>query len=67
MKVKSRFGILGVALITPVILSIPLGSMLAARFFSDNKMALPILMIAVLFWSVVLTTLVVNLGWFSHT
>ena len=67
IKVKSKFGILGLAFITPVVLSIPIGSMLAARFFSDNKMTLPVLMTLVLFWSLVLTTLVVNLGWLAHT
>ncbi|MBL4625578.1 MAG: hypothetical protein JKY42_10635 [Flavobacteriales bacterium] len=57
VKVKSNFGILGLALITPVTISIPVGSMLAARYFGESKLAIYFLMGAVVFWSFVLTTI----------
>ncbi len=55
VKVKGKWGLYGLALITPVLLSIPLGSVIAARFFNTQKRTLPILILAVLFWSVTLT------------
>lgn len=55
--IKHRFGIIGIALITPSILSIPLGSIVMAKFFKHKKEALPALMISVTFWGVLLTFL----------
>jgi uncharacterized membrane protein len=57
VKVKKRFGMVGIAILTPAFLSIPLGSIVMAKFFKHNKMALPVLMVSVVFWGVVLTVL----------
>ena len=57
IKVKANFGIVGLALITPVTISIPVGSILAARYFGDNKWAIYFLMASIVFWSFVLTTI----------
>ena len=54
IKVKSGYGLIGLALLTPVLFSIPLGCFLAARFYYKNKWTLPALLSAVVFWSFIL-------------
>ena len=56
IKVKSTYGLVGLALLTPCLLSIPLGALLAARYFDDDKRTLPFLLASVVIWSLVLTT-----------
>lgn len=52
-----NYGIFGLALITPVFISIPVGSFLAARFFSNQKKMVNILMsMSVVLWSVSIAT-----------
>lgn len=55
IKIKGNFGLLGLALLTPAIISIPIGSVVAARFYKENKLTLPVLVISTLIWSVALT------------
>lgn len=57
IKVKSKFGIVGLAFISPVTISIPVGSILAARYFGDNKLSIYYLMASIVFWSFTLTTI----------
>jgi len=57
IKVKSSYGLIGLALLTPIIFSIPIGSLLAARFFSRNKYVLHYLLGSVIFWSLLLPVL----------
>lgn len=55
IRIKHRFGVLGIALITPTMLSIPLGSIIMAKFFKHKKEALPALIVSVAVWGVLLT------------
>jgi uncharacterized membrane protein len=50
--VKHRFGLLGIALLTPLLLSIPIGCFLAVRYFKDKHRILIYMFCAILFWSV---------------
>ena len=50
--VKQRFGLVGIALLTPLLLSIPIGCFLAVRYFKDKQRILVFMFGAVLFWSV---------------
>lgn len=64
VRTKAKYGLIGLALITPVIISIPVGSIIAARYFSRTRGTIYYLFMSVLFWSLVLTsasTHVVNL------
>jgi hypothetical protein len=54
LKVKRNFGVPGIALISPVILSIPLGVFLAIRFFGDRKKIIYWFSGSVILWTVVL-------------
>ncbi len=55
VKVKKRFGLGGLAFITPAIISIPIGSILAAKYFRKRSETLPILLLSVVLWSFLLT------------
>ena len=57
-----RMGLIGLALITPSIISIPAGCMLAAKYFSHDKRVVPILFSAVVLWAFILTFLASILG-----
>lgn len=57
VKTKIRYGIIGLALITPVTISIPVGAILAARYFSREKLTVPLLLFSIVLWSLILTTI----------
>lgn len=54
-----KYGLLGVAIITPVLLSIPLGTFIAARYFQNQSQVLKYLCASVVFWSVIISSLVI--------
>lgn len=56
VKVKTKYGLIGISVITPIILSIPIGCFLARRFYSNEKKTLPMMLLGVLSWTVVFTT-----------
>ncbi len=58
ISIKNRFGLLGLATITPLVLSTPLGAFLAERFFKDKKRIIIYLSISVVFWELVFYSLV---------
>jgi uncharacterized membrane protein len=57
IKVKHKVGIFGIAFITPTILGIPLGAIIAAKFFKHKRYTLPVLILSVVLWSVAFTAL----------
>ncbi|NQV52278.1 MAG: hypothetical protein HQ500_03805 [Flavobacteriales bacterium] len=62
IRIKASWGILGVAMLSPCLLSIPLGSLIAARYFRYDRRTLPMLIGAVVFWSLLLTTATALIG-----
>ncbi len=54
VKIKLRLGIIGIALITPTGISIPLGSVIMAKFFKHSKWAYPLLLFSVVFWALLI-------------
>lgn len=59
VKIKREYGLIGLAAITPIFLSIPLGTFLAARFFHDQKKVLTYLSASVIVWSVIVSSVVI--------
>lgn len=55
---KNNSGILGIALLTPILLSIPLGTFLAVRFFGRNIKTLVVLSFTLIAWSIIISCLV---------
>lgn len=56
VRVKHGWGLKGLAALTPILLSIPIGSIIAAKYFKHDRRTLPILFSSVLIWSVVLSS-----------
>jgi hypothetical protein len=50
IRMKKRFGIWGIALITPLGLSMPVGTFVAERFYKDKKKVILVFSIAAIFW-----------------
>ncbi len=57
IKTKKRFGLLGVSLITPSIISIPVGTFLIHRLYKGKIKNILVLVLALLIWSTLLNLL----------
>lgn len=55
IKTVRKYGLFGIAFLTPVFFSIPIGTFIALRFFPDKKKTIPVLAAAVFGWSFVLS------------
>lgn len=54
IRIKQRFGLAGLAFITPLLLSTPLGAFLAEKFYKDKRKIIIYLSVSVVFWSLTL-------------
>ena len=54
-----RFGLVGIALLTPTLLSIPVGTIIAARYFRNPRKVVGYLCASVVLWSLILSSAVV--------
>jgi hypothetical protein len=54
-----RFGLVGIALLTPTLLSIPVGTLIAARYFRNPRKVVGYLCASVVLWSLILSSAVV--------
>lgn len=54
IKVKNKYGLIGLASIIAII-SIPICSLLAAAYFKDNAKTVPVLLLSVVIWASCLT------------
>ncbi len=55
IRVKRTQGLSGLAFLTPTLISIPIGALLAAKYFRHEKRTLPILLSSVALWGLVFT------------
>jgi len=55
---KQNAGILGISFLTPILLSIPLGTFLAVRFYGRNLKTITILSLTVVFWSITISCII---------
>lgn len=56
VRLWKRYGFVGVAAITPILLSIPLGTFILTRFENKKKKILVYLFVSIVFWSFALTS-----------
>lgn len=54
IRIKHRFGLTGIAILTPIFLSIPIGAFLAERFYKDKKKVILYLSISAIGWCIIL-------------
>ncbi|MBL4585585.1 MAG: hypothetical protein JKX84_00800 [Flavobacteriales bacterium] len=59
VKIKRDYGLIGLAAVTPILLSIPLGTFLAARYFDNKRKVLTYLCASVVVWSVIVSSVVI--------
>lgn len=57
IRVKMRFGLFGIAFVTPCIISIPIGTMIAGNFYRKKKGVLLYFIVSLLLWSLILNGL----------
>jgi hypothetical protein len=50
---KTKFGLLGIVALSPVILSIPIGAFLLNKYYSKHKMAKPYMVLSILSWTAI--------------
>jgi len=62
IRVKNSYGLYGLALVSPCLISIPIGCFLAAKYFRHDRRTIPVFLLAVVFWSLVLTTVTSLIG-----
>lgn len=55
VQIKQKYGLIGIALITPFLLSIPVGVFLVVRYYRSSKLKFLYLIAANLIWSVIYT------------
>jgi hypothetical protein len=55
IRIKNRYGLIGIAMVTPVLLSIPVGVFLVIRYFNQKKGKFAILFSSNIIWSFVYT------------
>lgn len=55
--IKNKYGLIGLCLITPGIISIPVGSILAAKYFRHDKRTFPFLIVSLFIWCITLSSL----------
>ncbi|HLO57954.1 MAG TPA: hypothetical protein VK172_01510 [Lentimicrobium sp.] len=58
VMIRSRFGFPGLIILTPVLLSIPLGTFLAVRYYSSRRGLIGWLSLSVMAWSVIISTFI---------
>lgn len=55
VRIKQKYGLIGIALITPFLLSIPVGVFLVVRYYRSSKLKFLYLIAANLIWPVIYT------------
>ncbi len=56
-NIRAKYGLLGIVILTPVFLSIPIGTFLAITYYSKHQHLLAYLAASVVCWTFVLTTI----------
>jgi hypothetical protein len=57
VSIKRSYGLLGISILTPLALSIPVGVFLAVRYFKDKQKILVYMITSVFLWSLLLSSI----------
>jgi hypothetical protein len=58
VNLRSKFGLPGIIILSPVILSIPIGAFLLNKYYSKHKFAMPLMVLSILSWTAVFVAFV---------
>jgi hypothetical protein len=50
---RAKFGLIGIVILSPVILSIPIGAFLLNKYYSKHKLAKPYMVLSIVSWTAV--------------
>jgi len=56
VRLKSKFGLFGIAFLSPLVISIPIGCFIAMRYYKNKKKIFLYLFLSVVFWSLIFAT-----------
>jgi len=56
IRLVRKYGLVGIVALTPVLLSIPVGTFIATRYYSTNRYLLVYLSASVIFWSLFMSS-----------
>lgn len=62
VRIKRRFGIIGVSMYAPFFLSVPIGSIVAAKFYGKDKRTFPLIVFGMFFNGAITTGLAYAFG-----
>ncbi len=57
VRLRGRFGMIGIIVLTPTVISIPIGSFLASKYYGDKRLILVYLSVSVVAWSLLVSSL----------
>ena len=60
IKAARKYGVYGIAAITPILLSIPIGTIIALRLFPEKRKTVPVLMSSVVIWATILSVVLTS-------
>jgi len=55
IAIKTKYGLIGISILSPIFFSIPLGCFLASRFYREEKKTLFVMLFGVLCWTIIFT------------
>ena len=53
VRFRSKFGLPGIVILSPILLSIPIGAFLLNKYYSKHKFAMPYMVLSILSWTAV--------------
>ena len=53
VQMRKRYGMWGLVILSPIILSIPLGALLGNKYFKHNHHFIPYMILSIVFWGIV--------------
>ncbi len=57
VRIWKKYGLIGIAILTPILLSIPVGTFIASRLVPQRRTVILYMLFALVFWSVLLSSL----------
>lgn len=57
VRLKSKFGVIGISILAPLFLSIPVGTMITAKFYGKKKITYPLIVLGIFLNGLVITGL----------
>ena len=55
VRLKSNFGLIGIVVLAPILISLPFGSFLARRYYSKNPFTLPLIFLSIIIWASIIS------------